>query len=322
MPDKMPEKRKNFALLGAAGYIAPRHMKAIKETGNFLVAIIDPSDSVGIIDSYFPSARYFREFESYNAFVQSLSHENSNGIDYLSICSPNYLHAAHIHSALASGSNAICEKPLVKNPDELDTIERAERLSGKKVNCILQLRLHQAVIELRKDILSLDGEVDAELTYITSRGSWYHDSWKGDLTKSGGIASNIGIHFFDMLHWLLGTTISSKVFLNSADKMSGVLKFRRGKVRWFLSLDENDIPSEARALGKRTYRSIRFNEKELEFSGGFTDLHTLSYENILSGGGFGIDDARPSIEIAHSIQASRTAPLEGDYHPFLREGKK
>jgi len=308
-----------FALIGAAGYIAPRHMKAIKDTGNALVAAFDPNDSVGIIDSHFPEADFFIEFERFDRHVDKLRRKGQ-AVDYVAICSPNYLHDAHIRFALRNQSHAICEKPLVLNPWNLDALEEIEKESGKKVYTILQLRLHPAIQELRRRVAEApaDKVFDVDLTYLTSRGHWYHTSWKGDLAKSGGIATNIGVHFFDMLAWVFGPKKDSQVHLHQADCAAGLLTYERARVRWFLSINAEHLPDEAKAAGKRTYRSILIAGDELEFSEGFTDLHTASYADILAGNGFGISDARQSIDAVYAIRHQDPLGLTGDYHPFAK----
>jgi UDP-N-acetyl-2-amino-2-deoxyglucuronate dehydrogenase len=294
---------KNFALIGAAGYIAPRHMKAIKETGNNLVAALDKHDNVGILDSYFPGADFFTEFERFDRHLDKLRRQQKQ-IDYVSICSPNYLHDSHIRFALRHGADAICEKPLVLNPWNADALMEIEKETGKRVYTILQLRLHPAIIELKKQIENgpKDKTYVVDLRYITSRGNWYHISWKGDQSKSGGIATNIGIHFFDMLIWIFGKVKSSVVKTHEEDHAEGYLELEKARVNWFLSINEQHVPEEARKAGKRTYRSLTIENKELEFSEGFTDLHTVSYNHILKGGGFGIQDALPSLQLVHSIR--------------------
>lgn len=308
---------KRFALAGAAGYIAPRHMKAIKETGNVLVAAFDPNDSVGIIDSYFPDADFFIEFERFDRHIDKLR-RRGHGVDYVSICSPNYLHDAHIRFALRNGANAICEKPLVLNPWNIDGLCEAEAETGKAVYNILQLRLHPAIQALRDKVAAApaDKVFDVDLTYLTSRGHWYHTSWKGAVEKSGGIATNIGVHFFDMLSWVFGKRTDSKVHVLEADAASGFLTYERARVRWFLSINADYLPEQAVAAGKRTFRSILVEGEELEFSEGFTDLHTASYADILAGGGFRLQEARASIEAVHDIRTAKVLGLSGDYHPL------
>ncbi|RLD62941.1 MAG: oxidoreductase, partial [Bacteroidetes bacterium] len=297
---------KNFALIGAAGYIAERHMKAIKDTGNNLVSALDKFDSVGIIDSYFPNADFFTEFERFDRHIDKLRRTGKK-IDYVSICTPNYLHDSHIRFALKQQADAICEKPLVLNPWNIDALEEIELETKRKINTILQLRLHPSIIKLKKDIEEgpKDKIYDIDLTYITSRGHWYFTSWKADISKSGGIATNIGVHFFDMLSWIFGDPVVNTVHLSEEKKAAGFLQLERARVRWFMSLDFNSVPKEQKESGLRTYRSITVDGKELEFSGGFTDLHTKSYEQILKGNGFPINEARKSIQIVYSIRNSK-----------------
>jgi len=311
---------KRFALIGGAGYVAPRHMKAIKETGNELTAVLDPSDSVGIIDSYFPRAHFFTEFERFDRHVDKQRRKGEK-IDYVSICSPNYLHDAHIRFALRSNAHVICEKPLVLNPWNIDALEEIEAGTDFKAYNILQLRLHPALIKLKKEIDASpdDKKYELDLTYITSRGKWYFISWKGDESKSGGIATNIGIHFFDMLIWIFGKVQANIVHVFEPDKSAGFLELERARVRWFLSVDEKTLPEEVAASGQRTYRSITLGGKEIEFSAGFTDLHTLSYQNILQGRGFGLDQARPSIETVYTIRHSKPELSKGEQHPFCNK---
>ena len=312
---------RNFALIGAAGYIAPRHMKAVKETGNRLKVAVDKSDSVGIIDGYFPESAFFTEFERFDRHVEKLKREGEEKrIHYVSICSPNYLHDAHIRFALRVNADAICEKPLVLNPWNVEALAEIERETGRRINTILQLRLHPAIARLRESVHSRasGGIHDVDLTYITGRGNWYLYSWKGSEEKSGGIATNIGIHFFDMLTWIFGGVRKSRLHLSEPTRAAGYLDLERARVRWFLSLDVRDLPADVALAGKRTYRSIVIDGRELEFSEGFTDLHTRSYQEILKGQGFGLQDARASIEIAHAIRHAKPEPLKGDYHPFLK----
>ena len=316
------KKSYNFALVGAAGYIAPRHMKAIKDTGNNLIAALDRNDSVGIIDSYFPNADYFLEPERFDRHLDKLRRLGpSKKIDYVSICTPNYLHDAHIRLALRNGAHAICEKPLVLNPWNIDALKIIEQETGKKIYNILQLRLHPAIIALKKrvDAAPADKKFDIDLTYITSRGHWYFMSWKGDAQKSGGIATNIGVHFYDMLTWIFGDVQSNIVHLYEADKAAGFLELKKARVRWFLSIDSNAIPEEIRTQGKRTFRSLTMNGESIEFSDGFTDLHTRVYEDILSGKGFGIDDTKASIETVYNIRKQSPVGLIGDYHPLIKK---
>ena len=307
---------KKFALIGAAGYIAPRHLKAIKETNNTLIAALDKFDSVGVMDSFFPNADFFVEFERFDRHIEKLK-RNGTQLDFVSICTPNYLHDSHIRMALRRGADAICEKPLVLNPWNLEALKNIEKESGQKVNTILQLRLHPSIIALKKkiDVEKKKEKYDVDLTYITSRGNWYDVSWKGDESKSGGIATNIGVHFYDMLSWVFGEVQENKVHLREKDKASGFLEFEKARVRWFLSIDENFLPREVQEKGQRTFRSITVNNVEVEFSAGFTDLHTVSYQEILKGNGFGLIDSEKSIEIVHDIR-NMTIIQKGEKHPF------
>lgn len=317
----MSADSKYFALIGAAGYIAPRHMRAIKDTNNELVAALDPMDSVGIIDSYFPNADFFIESERFDRHLDKLKRKGDKKVEYVSICSPNYLHDAHIRMALRNDAHAICEKPLVLNPWNLEGLQDIEKESGKNIYNILQLRLHPAIIELKNRIekLPADRIHDIDLTYITSRGKWYHYSWKGDVSKSGGVVTNIGIHFFDMLGWIFGDVIHNSLHLLCEDKASGLLQLKNANVRWYLSIDKNDLPLEAVSNNMPTYRSITVDGDNFEFSGGFTDLHTSSYSKIVDGNGFGIDEARNSIEIAHLIRNQKISTNITDSHPFLKK---
>ncbi|HNY43812.1 MAG: Gfo/Idh/MocA family oxidoreductase [Bacteroidota bacterium] len=310
----------NFALVGVGGYIAIRHVKAIKETGNELVACLDPFDSVGFLDAHFPNADFFHEFERFDRHVYKLSRTDKK-IDYVSICSPNYLHDSHIRFALRNQAHAICEKPLVLNPWNIDALAEIEKESGKKIYNILQLRLHQSIKNLKEKIENgpKDKIYDIDLAYITSRGKWYHYSWKGDIQKSGGIATNIGIHFFDMLSWIFGEVKSSVVHVSEKDKAAGYLELERARVRWVLSIDENMLPDEIKSKGQRTYRSIKMENEEIEFSDGFTDLHTESYRHILSGKGFGLKEAKPSIQTVFNIRNATPIGITGDYHPLLKK---
>jgi UDP-N-acetyl-2-amino-2-deoxyglucuronate dehydrogenase len=312
--------QKKFAIIGVGGYIAVRHLKAIKDTGNMLLATLDPSDSVGIIDSYFPDSHFFVEFERFDRHVDKLRRSGVH-LDYVSICSPNYLHDSHIRFALRSGASAICEKPLVLNPWNIDALAEIEKEYNRKINTILQLRLHPVLIDLKKKIdHSPSGIIhDLDLTYITSRGNWYFNSWKGDIHKSGGIATNIGIHFFDMLTWIFGGVKKNVVHLLNHDKASGYLELEKARVRWFLSLDYNDLPEQTKQKGARTYRSIVMDKTEIEFSEGFTDLHTKSYEEILAGKGFGLQDARTSVEIVYQIRNATPVGLTGEYHELCKK---
>jgi UDP-N-acetyl-2-amino-2-deoxyglucuronate dehydrogenase len=306
---------KKFALIGAAGYIAPRHMRAIKETGNNLLAALDRSDSVGIIDSYFPEASFFTEFERFDRHLDKLKRKGQP-IDYVSICSPNYLHDAHTRFGLRQGADVICEKPLVLNPWNLEALKEAEDETGKRIYTILQLRLHAALLELKEKLDKEPGDKvhDVNLTYITSRGLWYYTSWKGDVNKSGGIATNIGVHFFDMLTWLFGDMKENFVHIHTHDRAAGFLQLQKARVKWFLSINEATLPEEVQAQSKRTYRSITIDGKEIEFSEGFTDLHTHSYREILQGRGFPISETAAAIKIVHEIRNANPVSLQGDYH--------
>jgi UDP-N-acetyl-2-amino-2-deoxyglucuronate dehydrogenase len=311
---------KNFALIGAAGFVAPRHMKAIRETGNNLVAALDISDTVGVLDSYFPEARFFTEFERFDRHIELVKREGTK-IDFVSVASPNYLHDAHSRFALRIGAQAICEKPLVVNPWNVEGLRVVEAETGRKVYGILQLRLHPSILALHervKQAIAADKGVrfDVELTYITSRGAWYFASWKGDEKKSGGIAANIGVHFFDMLIWLFGAPRGNRVTILTPQAGSGVLDFANATVRWFLSVNHDHLPDGVKARDRRTYRSITFDGEEIEFSEGFADLHTESYRRILAGDGFGLDDALPSIELVHAIREGPRLGVTGDAHPF------
>jgi UDP-N-acetyl-2-amino-2-deoxyglucuronate dehydrogenase len=312
---------KYFTLIGAAGYIAPRHMKAIKDTGNILIAAFDPNDSVGIIDSYFPEANFFTEFERFDRHIDKLHRNKIQAVDYVSICSPNYLHDSHIRFALRSGADAICEKPIVLNHWNIDALQAIEKDTGRKVHTVLQLRLHPAIIALKKEVAEspADKKFDVDLTYITSRGKWYFHSWKGDVKKSGGVATNIGVHFYDMLHFVFGKVIDNKLHCRDNFKAAGFIEYEKARVRWFLSVDASDVPAEMLAQGKRTYRSLTMNGREIEFSDGFTDLHTRIYEDILRGGGFDLEENRVAIETVGSIREQTPLGLMGDYHPFLKK---
>jgi UDP-N-acetyl-2-amino-2-deoxyglucuronate dehydrogenase len=315
----MVSNPKNFGLIGVAGYIAVRHLKAIKETGNNLLASLDKFDSVGIIDSYFPQSDFFVEFERFDRHFDKLKRTGTK-IDYVSICSPNYLHDSHIRFALRHQADAICEKPIVLNPWNVDALQEIENETGRNIYTVLQTRLHPKIAELRNRIVNgpKDKIYDIDLTYITSRGNWYYISWKGDTQKSGGVATNIGIHFFDMLSWIFGDVRENIVHLSQATKAAGFLLLKNARVRWFLSLDPHDLPSSVIEKGQRTFRSITVNGEEIEFSEGFADLHTLSYQEILAGRGFGLEDARQSVEIGYTIRNSKPSSLTGDYHPFLK----
>ncbi len=310
---------KRFALIGAAGYIADRHMKAIKETGNQLVCATDKFDVMGRIDSYFPDAEFFLEIENLDKYMDDLRREGKP-IDIVSICTPNYMHPSHIRFALRNGADAICEKPLVIYPRDMHFIKDIEAETGKRVYTVLQLRYHKTILDLKKKIEATGSDMfDVDLSYITTRGSWYQKSWKGDVEKSGGVATNIGIHFFDMITWIFGKVKENIVHLYTPTKAAGFLQLEKARVRWFLSVDAEDLPKEAVEKGKRTYRSITVNGEEVEFSEGFTDLHTETYRQILSGNGFGIDDARESIELTDFVRNTKPRGLVGDYHPFLKK---
>lgn len=312
---------KNFALIGAAGFIAERHMKAIRDTGNNLRVACDKFDVMGRIDSYFPDAEFFTDFESFHQYIQFQNDLGvSSKIEYCSICTPNNLHYQHIEFALRNGMKVICEKPLVIYPHEADRLEMLEKETGLSIHTILQLRLHPVIIALRQEYLSMpkDQLAEVDLTYITSRGKWYYKSWKGDASKSGGVTTNIGIHFFDMLSWIFGKVKESIVHNYELHKASGILQLERARVRWFLSLDYDDLPAEIKAKGSRTYRLMNIDNKEIEFSDGFTNLHTLMYKEILEKGGFGIDEIRPSIQLTDEIRNSTPVGLIGDYHPLLK----
>lgn len=311
----------NFALIGAAGFIAPRHMKAIKDTGNQLIAAVDRFDCVGILDSYFPNTNFFVETERFDRHLDKLRRRGENKVDYVAICSPNYLHDAHIRLALRNEAHAICEKPLVLNPWNVDALQEIEQETGKKINVILQLRYHPTIIALKEKVENgpKDKVYDIDLTYITSRGNWYFTSWKGDLEKSGGVATNIGIHFFDMISLVFGSTKENIVHYSDRKTAAGFLQLERARVRWFLSLDDNTLPDEMKRTGQRTFRSIRIEGKEMEFSGGFTELHTESYKHILNGDGFGVEDARNSINTVFDIRNAVPVGIKGDFHPFLNK---
>jgi UDP-N-acetyl-2-amino-2-deoxyglucuronate dehydrogenase len=310
---------KKFALIGAAGYIAPRHMKAIKDTGNNLLAAMDPYDGVGVIDSYFPNADFFVEFERFERHIEKLR-RNGQSIDYVSVCSPNYLHDSHIRFGLRSGANVICEKPIVLNPWNVAALQEIELETDKKIYTILQLRHHPSIIKLKEQVdnASPDEVYDIDLTYLTSRGHWYYTSWKGDLSKSGGIATNIGVHFFDMLIWIFGDVEDNEVHISAHDRAGGILKLKNARVKWFLSINYESIPQDIKDKGMRTYRSITVNGEEIEFSGGFTDLHTASYNAILNGNGYTIGDAKKAIEIVHDIRNASPVEQIAAHHPFIK----
>ncbi len=308
---------RKFALIGVAGFIAPRHLKAIYETGNKLVAATDPQDSVGILDNYFPEALYFKEIERFDRFLEKLRRKEE-GVDFISICTPNYLHDAHIRLALRLHSNAICEKPLVINPWNLDFLEKLEKEYKKRVYTILQLRVHPEILKLKEKLKGEKNKHNVILTYITPRGQWYQISWKGDEEKSGGLAMNIGVHFFDLLLWLFGNVGKIEVHHFDKNKISGFLDFERAKVSYFLSIDKKDMPENAVKEGKKSYRSIEIDGEVVEFSEGFADLHTKVYEEILKGKGFGIGDSRPSIELVYKIRKADVNENKENLHPWLR----
>ena len=313
--DGIDGRGKNFALIGAAGYVAPKHMKAIKDTGNTLVAALDPSDSVGILDSFSHEVAFFTEFERFDRHADKLKRlGEKHRLNYVSICSPNYLHDAHIRFALRSGAHAICEKPLVLNPWNLDALAGIEAESQTRIYNILQLRVHPAIIALKEKIEKENTSTkhNVDLTYITSRGRWYHTSWKGDLSKSGGVATNIGIHFFDMLMWIFGRLDYQELHLADQRKTAGFMSLERADVRWFLSVDRNDLPPDVKEKQVPTYRSITVDGRKVEFSGGFTDLHTLVYRDILSGGGYGIEDARTSIKVVSDLRNMKAVGVHSE----------
>lgn len=314
---------KHFALIGVGGFVAPRHLKAIRDTGSTLSAALDPNDSVGILDSYFPDAHFFVSYERFERFIEKLRiTQPEQAVEYVSVCSPNYLHDSHIRLALHADAHAICEKPLVINAWNLQSLQELEAKTGKRVNTVLQLRLHPALMALKA---KLDAEparerADVVLTYITRRGRWYHISWKGDEEKSGGLAMNIGIHFFDLLLWLFGEVERSEVHLARSDKMAGVVDLARARVRWFLSVDERDLPETVRANGGYAFRSLTIDGQEVEFSEGFGDLHTRVYEQVLAGNGFGIETARPSLELVYQIRHAEAVTSPDALHPILKGG--
>jgi UDP-N-acetyl-2-amino-2-deoxyglucuronate dehydrogenase len=310
---------KNFAIIGVGGYIAPRHLRAIRDTGNRLIAATDPKDSVGILDQYSYDVKFFTEIERFDRYLEKLRRgPKDQRIDLVSVCSPNYLHDAHCRLALRMGADVICEKPLVINPWNLDALEEIESEMQRRVYTVLQLRVHPSLVQLRESLLSSKTVHDVELTYITSRGPWYQVSWKGDAAKSGGVATNIGVHFFDLLMWLFGSVNGIKVYHSDNERMSGFIELERARVRWFLSVDKNDLLQQARANNKTTYRSITVDGQEIEFSEGFTDLHTKVYEETLAGRGFGIRDARPSVQLTYDIRMSTVSAVDTLAHPLLK----
>ena len=307
----------NFALIGAGGYIAPRHLAAIRAVGGDLVAAVDPSDSVGVIDSYFPDAHFFTRFERFDAHIADMIRGGSN-LDYVSICSPNHLHNEHLHFALNHGADAICEKPLVIDPRDLDELSALERASGKKISTILQLRLHEAVNRLREKFSGINKRHQVDLTYVTSRGRWYHESWKGDEAKSGGVVTNIGIHLFDMLNYLFGPVEHQVAHLHDDKRAAGYLAFKHADVRWFLSIDRNDLPEAVKGK-QNTFRAIEIDGEDVEFSDGFTELHSDSYREIVAGRGFSIEDVRPSVELVAGFRFLPLTPGNGERHPLAAQ---
>lgn len=319
MTDKL-----NFAITGVAGYIAPRHLKAIKETGHTVVAALDPHDSVGILDGYFPAARFFTEFERFDRYAEKLKRQGENErVNFVSICSPNYLHDAHIRFALRLGAHAICEKPIVLNPWNIDALQELETESGKKVYTVLQLRHHPLLIDLKKKLATSPAKKKhaVTLTYITPRGAWYHTSWKGQLEKSGGLATNIGIHFFDLLIWLFGAKKRSEVHYSTPRQICGFLELKNADVQWFLSTDKNDLPEEIKEKGQSTFRVLAIDGNVIEFSEGFTNLHLEVYRQILAGGGLGLKDAKPSVILTHDIRNAVPVGSNANAHPFSKKIK-
>lgn len=312
---------KNFGIIGVAGFVAARHLNAIKETDNQLLAAVDKFDCVGIMDNYFPTAEFFVEFERFDRHLEKLRYEKNIDLDYVSVCTPNYLHDAHVRFALRQGADAICEKPLVLNPWNIDKLAHIEKESGNRIWNILQLRLHPSIIALKERVENAPKEkiFDVDLTYLTSRGNWYFSSWKGNSSKSGGIATNIGVHFFDMLTWIFGSVKQNIVHKHEPGKAAGYLELEKARVRWFLSIDDQDLPVDIKNKGQRTFRSITIENEELEFSSGFTDLHTKSYKKIVSGEGFGIEETRKAIEIVHDIRSKNAIGLRNEYHPLARK---
>ena len=318
MRDDTDIPAKRFALLGVGGYVAPRHLKAIKETGNQLLSAYDRNDSVGILDSFFPQAAFFTEQELFDRH-NTLLREQGMGLDYVSVCTPNYLHDAHTRYGLRLGADVICEKPAVLNPWNLEALQKIEQETGHHAYTILQLRLHPSVVALKQQVEKEADKVhDVELTYITSRGNWYYTSWKGDEHKSGGIATNIGVHFYDMLCWIFGPVQKSVVHVAAHDRVAGYLDLKRARVRYFLSINAQHIPPSLADAGVRTYRTITVDGNDFEFSNGFTDLHTESYRQILSGHGFHIAEAAASIQLVHDIRLAQPVGLKGDYHPMAQ----
>ncbi|MDP3024429.1 MAG: Gfo/Idh/MocA family oxidoreductase [candidate division Zixibacteria bacterium] len=315
---------KNFAITGVAGYVAPRHLKAIKETGNRLVAAVDPHDSVGLLDSYFEDVRFFTEFERFDRHIEKLRRQGEDQrVHYVSICSPNYLHDAHCRFALRVGADVICEKPVVLNPWNIDALQELEKESGKKIFTVLQLRVHPSLIALKEKLQKEKSSFKKEiiLTYVTSRGLWYLVSWKGQAEKSGGLATNIGIHFFDLLLWLFGKVEGFEVHLATPTRTAGYMELENARVKWFLSIEKTDLPEECKSKGKVTFRSITIDGQEVEFSEGFTDLHTIVYRETLAGRGFGLADARPSVVLAHDIRNAEIIGVNENSHPLVKNLK-
>lgn len=311
---------KNFAIIGVGGYIAPRHLQAIRDTGNQLLAAVDPKDSVGILDKYSFDVKFFTEIERFDRHLEKLRRgAESERIHFVSVCSPNYLHDAHCRLALRVGADVICEKPLVINPWNFDALQELENETKHCVYTILQLRVHPELIKLKEFLQDSNTKHNVELTYITSRGPWYHVSWKGQQEKSGGVATNIGVHFFDLLLWLFGSVQGIKVYHSDDNRMSGFIELEHARVKWFLSVDKNDLPDSAKQNNKTTFRSITVDAKEIEFSEGFTDLHTKVYEETLAGRGFGIADAYPSIELTYAIRTAEVSPKDDLVHPILKK---
>jgi len=312
---------KNFTITGVAGYVAPRHLKAIKETGNQLVAAVDPHDSVGVLDSYFDNVRFFTEFERFDRHIEKLRRQGEDKrVHYVSICSPNYLHDAHARFSLRVGADVICEKPVVINPWNIDALQELEQESGKRIYTVLQLRVHPSLIALREKLQKerQTSKKDIQLTYISSRGPWYQISWKGQLERSGGLATNIGIHLFDLLIWLFGKVEGCEVHLSTLTRTGGYIELQNAGVKWFLSVDKGDLPDEIKKKNQNTFRSITLDGEEIEFSTGFADLHTIIYRETLSGRGFGLEDARPSVVLAHEIRNAKEIGINENSHPFLK----
>jgi len=309
---------KNFAVIGVGGYVAPRHLRAFRDTGNRLIAAVDPKDSVGILDQYSFDVKFFTEIERFDRHLEKLRRgPEEYRVHYISVCSPNYLHDAHCRLALRVGADVICEKPLVINPWNFDALEELEIETKHRINTVLQLRVHPELLKLKQSLQAEGKQHDVVLTYITSRGPWYHVSWKGQQDKSGGVATNIGVHFFDLLLWLFGPASNLRVYHSDNSRMSGYIELERARVRWFLSVDAEDLPPQAKAARRITFRSITVDGEEIEFSEGFTDLHTRVYEETLAGRGFGIAEARPSIELTYDIRTAPISPKDECAHPFL-----